>query len=166
MNKGPSFGHSGFLMESPAALQGATPRRTPALVAGLLWLAAGLSAGYWLLQFMGRSPVTPVATVSTAAAAQPDAAAVARTLGALPDTVAAPASSAAPPPPMRYALLGVVATGRDRGAALIAVDSQPPRPYRVGASLEGGLVLQAVTPRAARLGPSLQAPAAVELTLE
>ena len=77
MNKAPTFGHSGFLMETPAVLQSGAARRGPALVAGLLWLAAGLSAGYWVLQFLGRSPVTPVATVGTAPA-QPDAMAVAR----------------------------------------------------------------------------------------
>ncbi len=72
--------------------------------------------------------------------------------------------AAAPP---RYNLLGVVAVGTQDGAALIAVDGQPPRPYRVGASLDGssGLVLQAVTRSAVRLGPSLGVPATVELTL-
>lgn len=162
MNKAPSFGHSGFLMESPAALQQSASRRGPALVAGLLWLAAGLSAGYWVLQFMGRSSVTPVVTVATAPAT-PDPMAVARTLGALP--VAAAGSAPVAAAPARYVLLGVVATGTDGGAALIAVDSQPPRPYRVGASLEGGLVLQAVTRRTVRLGPSLDAPSSMELSL-
>ncbi|MCW5655658.1 MAG: general secretion pathway protein C [Hydrogenophaga sp.] len=151
-------------MESPAALQGSsTPRRAPALVAGALWLAAGLSAGYWVLQFLGRSPVTPVAPVASAPQ-PPDPASVARTLGAVPvasTAEAAPVAAAAP----RYVLLGVVATGADSGAALIAVDNQPPRPYRVGASLDGGLVLQAVTRRTVRLGPSLQTPATVELSL-
>ena len=51
------------------------------------------------------------------------------------------------------------------GCALIAVNGQPPRPYRVGASLEGGLVLQAVSRRSARLGASMNGPATVELTL-
>ena len=54
---------------------------------------------------------------------------------------------------------------RQAGAALIAVNGQPPRPYRVGASLEGGLVLQAVSRRSARLGASMNGPATVELTL-
>ena len=164
MNKAPSFGHSGFLMESPAALQQSASRRAPALAAGLLWLAAGLSAGYWVLQFLGRSSVTPVVTVATAPAPA-DPMAVARTLGAVP--VAAPGAAPVAAAPARYVLLGVVATGTDTegGAALIAVDSQPPRPYRVGAALEGGLVLQAVTRRTVRLGPSLGAPSSMELSL-
>jgi general secretion pathway protein C len=162
MNKVPAFGHSGFLMESPAALQTAG-RRGPTIAAGLLWLAAGLSAGYWVLLAWGRSPVTPVSAVAPAQVAA-DSAAVARTLGAVPG--AAPTGAVASAAPPRYNLLGVVAVGNRDGAALIAVDGQPPRPYRVGAQLEGGgLVLQAVTRRVVRLGPSLEAPATIELTL-
>lgn len=161
MKKVPAFGHSGFLMESPAALQTAG-RRGPTVAAGLLWLAAGLSAGYWVLLAWGRSPVTPVSTLAQAPLAA-DPVAVARTLGAVPSAVAPVGVTAAAPP--RYNLLGVVAVGVQDGAALIAVDGQPPRPYWVGASLDGGLVLQAVTRRTVRLGPTLSAPATVELTL-
>jgi general secretion pathway protein C len=160
MKKVPAFGHSGFLMESPAALQTAG-RRGPTLAAGVLWLAAGLSAGYWVLLAWGRSPVTPVSTLAPAQLPT-DPAAVARTLGAVPTAVSSGVVAAAPP---RYNLLGVVAVGTRDGAALIAVDGQPPRPYRVGAPLDGGLVLQAVTRRTVRLGPTLEAPATVELSL-
>jgi general secretion pathway protein C len=161
MNKAPAFGHSGFLMESPAALQ-TVGRRGPTIAAGLLWLAAGVSAGYWVLLAWGRSPVTPVAAMAPAQVVA-DTATVARTLGALPASVAPGAVAHAAPP--RYTLQGVVAVGTRDGAALIAVDGQPPRPYRLGAPLDGGLVLQAVTRRAVRLGPSMDAPASVELTL-
>lgn len=160
MKKVPAFGHSGFLMESPAALQ-TVGRRGPTLAAGVLWLAAGLSAGYWVLLAWGRSPVTPVSTLAPAQLPT-DPAAVARTLGAVPTAVSSGVVAAAPP---RYNLLGVVAVGTKDGAALIAVDGQPPRPYRVGTPLDGGLVLQAVTRRTVRLGPSLEAPTTVELSL-
>jgi general secretion pathway protein C len=162
MKKAPAFGHSGFLMESPAALQ-TVGRRGPMLAAGVLWLAAGLSAGYWVLLAWGRSPVTPVSTLASAQLPS-DPEAVARTLGAVPSAVASPSVAAAAPP--RYNLLGVVAVGsQDGGAALIAVDGQPPRPYRVGAPLDGGLVLQAVTRRTVRLGPTLESPSTIELSL-
>lgn len=157
--KVPVFGHSGFLTESPAALMTAGGR-APTVAAGLLWLAAGLSAGYWVLSVWGQSPVTPVSGTPVQVTA--DSAAVARTLGALPTATVASAAPAAPP---RYNLLGVVAVGSRDGAALIAVDGQPPRPYRVGAPLDGGLVLQAVTRRSVRLGSALDAPTTVELTL-
>ena len=51
-------------------------------------------------------------------------------------------------------VFGVVADRADGGAALIAIDGQPPRPYRVGATLEGGVVLQAVQRRSVRLAPA------------
>lgn len=161
MKKAPAFGHSGFLMESPAALQN-TSRRGPALVAGALWLAAGLSAGYWALQALGRSPVTPLA-VAAPSSIQVDSLAVARVLGAQPVAAAAPNAPVATG--TQYQLQGVVAANAAGGAALIAVNGQPPRPYRVGASLEGGLVLQAVSRRSVRLGASMDGPATVELTL-
>lgn len=138
-------------------------RAAPSLAAGLLWLGAGLGAGYWVLLAWGRTPVTPVAAAPMALPVV-DTAAVARALGLLPlvvpDPTPAPVAVAS-----RYALLGVVSTGARQGAALIALDGQPARPYRVGAMLDGGLVLQAVDRRGARLGPALQGPTTVELAL-
>ncbi len=65
----------------------------------------------------------------------PDAQALARLLGAGP---VAPA--AAPAAASRFALEGVLAgTASGHGAALIAVDGKPPKPYRVGAEVEPGL---------------------------
>ena len=57
-------------------------------------------------------------------------------------------------------------TGRSSaGAALIAVDGKPARPYRVGTKIEEGVVLQAVAPRKAMLGPAADAPAAFTLEM-
>ncbi len=146
------FGHSVFLGEGAAS--GAAPRRAPAVLAVLLWLAAGLSVGYWVLQALGRSPLTPLAATAALPEA-PEAAALARVLGATPQAAAVVAGPvAAPPLSSRYQLIGVVADRADGGAALIAIDGQPPRPYRVGAALEGGVVLQAVHRRSVRLAPS------------
>ena len=139
------------------------PGLASALTAGVLWLAAGLSAGYWALLAWGRSPVTPVAAVAMAPVGS-DAAAVARALGA-----AAPVAAAEAPAPVaaaaRYRLLGVVDQAGRNGAALIAIDGQPPRPYTVGTVLEGGLVLQSVGRLGAQLGASSAGPATVELSL-
>jgi general secretion pathway protein C len=92
-----------------------------------------------------------------------DTASVARVLGARPEAAQAPVVPVATA--TQYSLSGVVATNAPGGAALIAVNGQLPRPYRVGASLEGGLVLQAVTRRTARLGASVDGPTTVELSL-
>jgi len=136
----------------------------PVLAAGLFWLVAGLSAGYWVLQAWGRTPVVPVAGAPLLGS-EPDTALVARALGVQgPVAVTSEATAA---PASRYSLLGVVASaGSSRqGAALIAVDDQPARPYRVGATLEGGLVLQSVGRTTVRLGPSLSGPGTVELAV-
>lgn len=137
-------------------------RHAPALAAGLLWLAAGLSAGYSMLQAWGRSEVTPLAAVA-APQPQTDVASVARALGALPQQSQAEAAPVAPA--SRYLLLGVVSRPGQRGAALISLDGQPPRPYTVGAALEGGLVLQSVDRRSVKLGPQRDGPSSVELSL-
>ncbi len=51
-----------------------------------------------------------------------------------------------------------------QGAALIAVDGKPGRPYRVGSKIEDGLILQSVDVRRAMLGPASGSD--VSLTLE
>jgi general secretion pathway protein C len=60
-------------------------------------------------------------------------------------------------------MLGVVADQHSAGAALIAVDGKPAKPYRVGDVVEDGLVLQSVKGRNAALGP---VSGAAVLTLE
>lgn len=161
MSRSSTFGHSVFLGEGAASAAGAL-RRTPGLVAVLLWLAAGLCLGYWLLQALGRTPLTPVAAPAVAAPA-PDVAALGRVLGAAPATVAAP--GAPPPLSSRFQLLGVVASGEEGGAALIAVDGQPPKPYRVGAELEGGMYLESLQRRSVQLAPTAGGAGGFALTL-
>lgn len=118
-------------------------RFAPALAALLLWALAAGSALYWALHAASSAP--PAAAATAAPGLPPlDAQAVARGLGAADD--APPTVQAA-----RYALAGVVAHGSERGAALIAEQGQPPKPYRVGAKLPGGWTLQAVLRRSAVL---------------
>lgn len=135
----------------------------PALAAGSLWLVMGLSAGFWLLRWWGASPVTPLPATPLPpvfASAQ----SVARALGEQPavaaDQAPAPMVTAA-----RFRLLGVLAQGGAGGVALIAMDSQPPRPYVVGAVVTDGLVLQSVGRKTARLGASSALTDSFELSL-
>jgi general secretion pathway protein C len=162
MSKVSSFAHSVYPGDGAAVRvsHGRTP--WPTVAAGVLWLAAGLSAGYWVLQAWGRAPVTAVPATSMAPPSV-DTNSVARALGAMP--VAQLAEAAPAPVASRYALKGVVAVGTQRGAALIAVDGQPPLPYRVGAALEGGMVLQAVTGQEVRLGSTVEGPTTVTLAV-
>lgn len=129
----------------------------------VLWAAAGASVVYWGLRLSSRPSgmAVPVAAASPAAV---DADALARLLGASPG--AAVAKVPVPAPASRFALLGVL-SGRASGggAALIAMDGKPARPYRVGAQVDAGLVLQSLGPRQAALGASVDGPTTVRLEM-
>ena len=130
----------------------------------LLWLLAAGSLVYWGLRIAPRAPVAAVAAAGrTSLAADPQA--VARLLGAT--AVAAGPVGAAPMASLasRFNLQGVVAARSRRGAALIAVDGKPARPFRVGATVDDGLVLQAVEGRRAVLAASLGGPPVLTLEL-
>lgn len=143
-----------------ATAQGAAGLRSGATwAAGLLWLAAGLGTGYWFLHIQGQGAWTPVQGLAPSVP-QADSEAVARALGA---QVAAVQTAAAPAPAARLQLLGVVVQGRQQGAALIAVDGQPPRPWRVGAEVADGLFLQSIDRQSARLGETRSGPVTMEL---
>ena len=85
--------------------------------------------------------------------------AAARSLGAAPVVAAAPTLAS------RFQLQGVMAGGPNAGAALIAVDGKAAKPYRVGAELEGGLVLQSVQGRQAALAGDMAGPPVLTLEL-
>ena len=129
-----------------------------------LWALAGASVVYWGLRLSARPVGLAVPTMAPAPLA-PDTQAMARLLGVqAANAVAAraPVASLA----SRFALIGVLA-GRSSGggAALIAVDGQPAKPFRVGAAVDEGLVLQSLDPRQARLGASVDGPATLTLDM-
>ncbi len=139
------------------------PTRAPFLLvhttALLVWALVAFSATSWVLrgtgQDMASSPSIPQAEPALAV----DATATARSLGLVAaGPVAAPALAS------RFQLVGVLAGGPSQGAALIAVDGKPAKPYRLGAPVAEGWVLQSVQGRRANLG--LGADAAATLTLE
>lgn len=121
-----------------------------------LWALAAGSAVFWALRLAGseRSITVPVTPARQLAAVDPEA--LARLLGGAPvaGTVAAP-----PVPSLaaRFQLVGVAAAASSgAGAAVISVDGKPARPYRVGSTIEEGVVLQSVRGRQAVLasGPT------------
>ena len=129
-----------------------------------LWSAAGASVAYWGLQLSQSSRVAPPASDGAGQPAQADVAAMARLLGA--QAAPAPQAAAAAPGDASLQLLGVLAgTDSGAGAALLAVDGQPAKPYRVGAQVRPGLVLQSLQRRQARLGADMQVPASVVLDM-
>jgi len=133
----------------------------PLATTGLWALAAG-TVVFWGLRL--ASPVQAVAAAADSGrpAAAADGDAVARIFGVLPATSDTPA---APEAASRFALAGVVADPSSQGAALIAVDGKPPRPFRVGARVGEGYVLQSVGLRSATLGTRPDGPAAFTLQL-
>lgn len=127
----------------------------------VIWALAAGAAAYWVLKLASRPAGGPAAVSQRAAPPVSDPAAVARLLGSSPQAaVAAPVVSMA----TRFALIGVVAGSSRGGAALIAIDGKPPKPFRVGSALEEGLLLQAVEGRRAVLAKSADGPPV--LTLE
>jgi general secretion pathway protein C len=130
------------------------------LLAFVIWAAVAASAVFWLLQLWTSSPSVPSYTVPVATTAPP------RTdLTAALGAPAAAKQAAAPVEPAlasRFKLLGVAAPregGDSTGLALIAVDGKPARGFKVGAPIDGDLVLQSVHARGAALGTKGAAPA-------
>jgi general secretion pathway protein C len=65
----------------------------------------------------------------------------------------------------RFKLTGVVADKQARGYALIAIDGQPARPFRVGSQVGDALLLQSVSKAGAVLATSPDGPMAVRLEM-
>lgn len=125
----------------------------------LVWALVAGSGVYWGVRLFAR-PLTMPPQVSLAQPGPAAGADLSRLFG-----VSAPPP---PPPPVaiqaavapeasRFKLLGVVAAppavSRAQGVALIAVDGKMARAFRVGAAIDGDLVLQSVQPRAVSIGP-------------
>ena len=140
----------------------ASPRWPAATATTALWALAAASVVFWGLRLAAPADALAPPPVADTPQAAPDPAAVARMLGA----VSTPAAAAATPEAAsRFALLGVVADAGQQGVALIAVDGKPPRPFRVGATVADGYVLQSLEARAAALGASAGSAPAFTLQL-
>lgn len=140
-----------------------------------VWAAVAASALFWGLRLFVVAPAMPphaaVAVAGVSAGGDP-----ARVLGDDEPAAAAEAPAAlAPPPAARFQLVGVVApdgrsgdarraVAQGAGVALIAIDGEPARAFRVGATVDGDTVLQSVQQRGATLGArGAQASLALEL---
>ena len=126
----------------------------------VVWALATASVAYWGLRLLARPGALAPAPLVVGAPFAPDPAVVARLLGATSAQAAPQASLAS-----RFALSGVVAGAPGGGAALIAVDGKPARPFRVGSMVDEGLVLQSAAARQATLGQTRTGPALVTLDM-
>ena len=125
-----------------------------------VWAAVAFSAVSWGLRWSASGQMQGSAMAAPQALPDVDTAAAARSLGALPVQVAAAPSLAS-----RFQLLGVLDGGPNAGAALIAVDGKPAKPFRVGAVVTDGLVLQGTEAKRVSLGAGTDSLPALTLEL-
>ncbi len=130
------------------------------VVSLLVWGAVAFSAVTWGLRWSATGAAPSNATAAAQTLPEVDATAAARSLGAAPVQAAA-----APTLASRFQLQGVMAGGPNAGAALIAVDGKPAKPYRVGAVVADGMVLQSVEGRRISVGASMDGPQTLLLEL-
>lgn len=117
------------------------------IVTLVLAALVALSVSFWVLKMMqGASTTAAPATLAAATPSDPKALARALGGGISPTTQAAPALSAS-----NLILQGVIAHGTQHGAALIAVNGKPAKPFPVGAAVDGDWVLQSLSTRSATL---------------
>ncbi len=132
----------------------------------VVWALAAGSALFWGLKvFVKAAPLPPhTQTAAPAVATRGD---LSRLLGA-DAPVAVASATPEPAADARFQLIGVVSPRSPQaareGVALIAVDGQAPKAFRVGSVVDGQNVLQAVAARGATLGPR-GGPALVALDL-
>lgn len=124
---------------------------------------------YWVLRVVGISETPITASAVTEPVPSISVADLAKALG--PATVAPIEPQAitiqpsAPDPGARMRLVGVVAGRASGGVALISIDGQAAKPYRVGSQIDDGYRLTKVAKRSATLSPVQSAGAAFTLEL-
>jgi general secretion pathway protein C len=120
------------------------------------------SVTYWVLPWFATPPSDPRAALVQAHVAPPDPQAVARVLGGGQTTTAGETAGELA---SHFKLSGVVVEPPPGGYAVITVDDQPPKPFRVGDAVGEGLVLHSVTQHSAALAVRVDAPVSVTLDL-
>jgi general secretion pathway protein C len=133
------------------------------LVTALIWVLVAASGTFWGVKLFAHEAAMPAqsAAASSSSPSLPGTSDVARLLGAI--TLDTGSSDQAPALKSRLRLVGVIPTQRGgaSGIALIAADGKMARAFRVGASVDGAMVLQSVAFRSANIGPAQGSPAVV-----
>jgi general secretion pathway protein C len=124
-----------------------------------------LSGTYWILKSTGGHGASTAMPATTDSLATLDPQAVARALGGGNSGATAAAGTSPASGRSAYVLVGVLADSLHGGTALISVDGKAAKPYRVGATVDGNLVLQSVAARQAVLAASADGSAQVTLEL-
>lgn len=111
----------------------------------LIWMLAGAGAAYWVLKWPDHASVVNVNMAQSVAQRRIQGPEVQRVLGAIASEDLKTSDLS------RFKLVGVIASSAGQGSALIAIDGQTPKPYRVGQTLDDGVVLQSLGSRQAKL---------------
>ena len=125
-----------------------------------MWLAAVGSGAFWVLHINGAQNASNVPVAAMPQTDLLDGSKLAKILGATEPEVATPANMTD-----RFSLKGVISGARGKEAALIAVDDKPARAFRVGSSIEDGLILQSVAGRNITLAATADGPAVLTLKM-
>ncbi len=113
------------------------PSRLPAMAAFVLFIALCASIAYWLLQWLAPAP-RPVAAPVTSERVMPVASVAANLFGGVAKDGAT----------LNIQLRGIVHAGQESGSvAIMTIDGNPPRYFRVASELMPGVTLKAIHAR-------------------
>ncbi len=112
----------------------------------LIWMLAGAGAVYWVLKWPTHEATVNVNVAQSIVERGVHAPDIQRILGVTASENSKTSDQS------RFKLLGLIASSSGQGSALIAIDGQAPKPYRVGQTVDDGVVLQSLGSRQATLG--------------
>jgi general secretion pathway protein C len=119
----------------------------PGAWAALLGCAAAASVVFWVLNFPSGMSVQGLPLVQSIGPANSSSSVhMAKVLGHVAALPKVPTQNSA-----QYKLMGVIASSTGQGSALIAVNGEPPKAFRVGDDVNQGVQLVSLTPKQARL---------------
>lgn len=125
------------------------------IAALLIWAAVAASLAYWGLRWLAPPVGVPhnaaPVTLETGVRGELQRLLTGPVRSEGPQANPSAASALA----SRIKVIGVMAPapGQSAGVALLSIDGKPPKAYRVGALIDGDMVLQDLSQRSARIGP-------------
>jgi hypothetical protein len=117
-----------------------------------IWALVAASTAFWAIRIFAAPLSVPVGAQTPPVASSNGP--MERLFGAV--VVPTTAAPVAPPESQRYQLVGVIAPpagATEGGYAVISLDAQPARTWRVGATISGNTSLLSVSKRGAEFGP-------------
>ena len=158
----------GDVNHNPLMLTNSQSRQLSHFVTFTVWALVAACLVFWVLKWAGSSQGSDLSSGGAVGGADGfaqvsagDPSVIAKLLGAVRAAPVAQAAAA----PSRIVLIGVLASASSQGTALIAVGDKPAKPFRVGAQVDDGLILQSVKTRSALLGSDASGPATMTLEL-